>query len=636
MNSKKPKPSRRKRNDPALDTRREYSKPPTEPPRALSAFLEWQERLRGATDLRVAGQRAAEALVDARLTCFSGALLFVREEARALLRGLGAAISDGTPERRELQAFAARVELPLERKSRHALTSGLEAGEKGLIVAGAAAQELRQALEPALLGERFWILPIAHGERPQGVAVLGTSGRCPPNRQSADVARGLLSQLGLRIALEAGRARRELLDTGRTVVGETIQRGLNVASLGELLKTVTRGSARACSASRAFIWTWNATEEQLQRVAETTLQGDESSAEAAEAADALARLCLERRSVLRLPDLRAERSLGLTGLLHAVPAIVAPLVAFGETLGVVAVLGCSVGRGEGPRSAFGEAEEEFLGLLAGHAAMAIQTSRLYERRRAAERRLAETQETLLQHEKLAALGELSGRLAQEIRNPLVAMGGFARRIEHDLDPDDPQRENAALIAAEARRLEELLEQQIEMAQAAAPRMALHQLNELVQECVGQLRDEIVTRGALFEETYSDRLPDLLLDRQRMRQVIVNVLRNALGYISEGDTIRVETYRQRDRALLEVAHSGEKPGGELIEEVFAPFETRQPSGSGLGLALAHQIVKEHGGEISVRSEGEWSAVFTIAIPIWSNRERRKLRDRRRGRDRRKRS
>lgn len=636
MKSRKPKPSRKKTTHPALETKRKYSKAQAPRPSPLSPLGEACLQVHRATDLRSAGQVVVDSLVDPQIAGFSGALIFVHDARRGVMWGVAAAVENGQRERDELRAFIERIRLPIEPGTRHPLAAGLRSSGGGLQIAGRAAAQLAQALEPALVGDRFWLLPVPGKEAPLGVVVLGGADSLQAGDSRDEPVRTLVAHLGVWAGSERTRGDRASAAGGMSVVSDTVKRGLTMASLGELLKTVTRGATQAAGAARGFLWTVAERGGALQRAAETTLAQDECCAEAAEQADALAERCLKRRAALLIPDLRGEQSLGLQSLAAAIPAIVVPIAAFGELHGILAVIGRPAeDLSDTAERGFSEDEQRLLTLLAAHAAVAIQTAGLYERTRRAEKRLAETQEMLLQHEKLAALGELSGKLAQEIRNPLVTLGGFARRIEHDLDPEDPQRENAALIAVEARRLEEMLDQQIEMAQAAAPRMALHQLNEVVQECVGLLRDDVLARGVLLEETYSDRLPDLLLDRQRMKQVIVNVLRSAIDSVSDGDTIRVETFRQRDRALLELAHSGEKPRGELIEEVFVPFQTPQLSGSGLGLALAHQIVKEHGGEIGVRSEGDWSAVFTIAIPIWSNRERRKLRDRRRARDRRKR-
>jgi two-component system sensor histidine kinase HydH len=240
---------------------------------------------------------------------------------------------------------------------------------------------------------------------------------------------------------------------------------------------------------------------------------------------------------------------------------------------------------------------------------------------------------LVDTERMASLGELSARLMQELRSPLSAIAGFARRLEKGLPEGDPSREDAAIVAREAHRLEELLTQHSELARPTMPKLSPQALNQISHEAVVLLRDELTGHGIFLEEAYGDPIPDLLLDADRIRQVVLSTLRNAMDSLRDGDTIRIETLREGDRVLLEIARTGEQLPGEILERLFAPFSTPRPSGVGLALAVAQQVVKEHGGEISVRTEDEWGAIFTISFPIRANQERRKIRDRRSGRDRR---
>ncbi|MBI5708888.1 MAG: hypothetical protein HZC42_01065 [Candidatus Eisenbacteria bacterium] len=117
------------------------------------------------------------------------------------------------------------------------------------------------------------------------------------------------------------------------------------------------------------------------------------------------------------------------------------------------------------------------------------------------------------------------------------------------------------------------------------------------------------------------LPQLLLDRERIRRVVDNVLDSALDAVGVGGRIRVETRRANHYVVVDVAHDGPRAPGELLEQLFVPFASQRPGGPAVGLAVAQQIVRAHGGEVRVRSEGEWSTVFTFTLPVAGNEDRR---------------
>lgn len=307
--------------------------------------------------------------------------------------------------------------------------------------------------------------------------------------------------------------------------------------------------------------------------------------------------------------------------------VCAPMIAFDEPLGAIAVVGRSGGQ------ALGGDEEVFLRTLASQCALAAQNAHLGERERDALRRVEETQSMLMQTERLAALGEMSAKVAHEIRNPLSAIGGFARRIEKALAETDPNANYASIIVRETRRLETIVSEQLEFARAPRPRLGPTDLNTVVRETLLLIRDETERAGVQLQEAYETRVPEMLLDADRVKQVLLNILKNAVASTRSGQRIRVRTRASEGWAQVEIANDGERIAGDILEQLFVPFATGRNQGCGLGLAVADQIVKEHGGEIRVRSDEEWSVVFTVSLPIRQNQDRRRTNQRRRGRDRR---
>jgi len=311
--------------------------------------------------------------------------------------------------------------------------------------------------------------------------------------------------------------------------------------------------------------------------------------------------------------------------LECIPSL--HLTAGDHTLGVLAIASYSP-------DAFTHDDQMLLGSLAAQAAIALKNAQLFDQVREAEKRLRENQSLLLQTEKLAALGEMSAQVAHEIRNPLSSVGGFARRIRRSMAPDDPNIEPAELIIREIGRLEEILTEQLEFARLSRPRLEMTELPEVVRDTLLLIREEAERRGVEITEEYQERLPRVLLDRDKVKQVLINILKNALGAVVAGNHILVRVDRAASDLRVEIANDGEPMPGEILESLFVPFATTKAGGSGLGLAVAHQIVKEHGGEIHVRTGEPWSVSFTISFPIRENQDRRKnLTERRAGRDRR---
>jgi signal transduction histidine kinase len=143
--------------------------------------------------------------------------------------------------------------------------------------------------------------------------------------------------------------------------------------------------------------------------------------------------------------------------------------------------------------------------------------------------------------------------------------------------------------------------------------------------------ELVRRRVRLLKRLAPDLPNLLLDEDKIRHVLANVLHSALTSVPAGGRVRVETRAGGGMVQAEVAHDGPKNPGESLDRLFVPFSATRRYGSGVGLAVAYQVVREHGGEIRARSEGDWSSIVTIYLPVRENTDRRGRPDRRAGRN-----
>ena len=120
-------------------------------------------------------------------------------------------------------------------------------------------------------------------------------------------------------------------------------------------------------------------------------------------------------------------------------------------------------------------------------------------------------------------------------------------------------------------------------------------------------------------------------------MVRSVIGFALDSIATGGRIRLETRRLPQHVLFELGHDGAHDPGEALEQLFLPFGTTRPSGAQTGLSLARRVIQDHGGEIRVRSEGEWTTLVTFTLPVVGNHDRRETpADRRKANDRRNRT
>ncbi len=300
----------------------------------------------------------------------------------------------------------------------------------------------------------------------------------------------------------------------------------------------------------------------------------------------------------------------------------APLMAYGRVLGVLVVHD-----GRERVGGWERGDLEFMGVLTDAAALLLEHARRLEELERGERQRTDLASRLREQDRMVSLGELAARVAQESRNPLASISAFARRAHRGLAEDDPQREYLEIVVREAERLEAMLQEQAQYAQLEKPRLRMENLNASVQSALQGASETLVRRRVRLLKSLAPDLPQLLLDAPRIQRVVENVVAFALESVSVGGRIRVETRRVNVFVMVEIAHDGARQGGDLLEHLFVPFAQGQPVGASVGLGVAQQIVREHGGEVRVRSEGEWGTVFSFTLPIMENQDRRLASDRR---------
>lgn len=214
-------------------------------------------------------------------------------------------------------------------------------------------------------------------------------------------------------------------------------------------------------------------------------------------------------------------------------------------------------------------------------------------------------------ERLTSLGRLSATLAHEIRNPLTIIKGSALQLLEEKSLGRDEREAAADIIQEVDRLNRLVQSVLESARPDSFRIEEVDINELCRDCLGAVSD---SPGVTTEGSWDPALERAPADPARLKQVLLNLLLNAREALSSQGTIRVATRREVADYSISVSDTGRGIPREDLPNIFDPFFTQKPNGTGLGLSVARNIVEGLGGTISVRSEEGQGTEVEIRLPL----------------------
>jgi signal transduction histidine kinase len=232
--------------------------------------------------------------------------------------------------------------------------------------------------------------------------------------------------------------------------------------------------------------------------------------------------------------------------------------------------------------------------------------------------LKKAQETLLEREKLAALGEMAASVAHEIKNPLVSIGGYARRLHKKFDNGLHEKRYTDAIIKEVGRLEGILNDILYFSKATKVVLEKFDLNRIIEETLTGMEDELRSQGIEVEKSLDGNLPEISCDYQEIKQVFINLITNAKDAMGSGGklTVKTSSFSQEDRDYIgtEIRDTGGGIPSEILHNIFNPFFTTKGWGTGLGLAICHRIVDGHGGVIEVNNDPRRGVTFTVKLPV----------------------
>lgn len=262
---------------------------------------------------------------------------------------------------------------------------------------------------------------------------------------------------------------------------------------------------------------------------------------------------------------------------------------------------------------------ELLAAMAQSAANALDSLLLYED-------LRQSQALMRRTDRLRSLETIAGGFAHEIRNPLTSIKTFIQLAPERKDDSHFIGEFSRIVLEDVNRIERLIQEILDYARYMEPQLTDEDLNEIVSSCLYFIQVKADGRGIKIEKDLAPGLPRGMLDRQQIKQVLLNLLLNAMDAIGDKTGIlRIRTARlpKADGEVwtqVEIEDTGHGISAEHLDRIFDPFFTTKHAsavneGTGLGLTIAHQIIREHRGEIQVQSTEGVGTTFRIYLPSY---------------------
>jgi PAS domain S-box-containing protein len=219
----------------------------------------------------------------------------------------------------------------------------------------------------------------------------------------------------------------------------------------------------------------------------------------------------------------------------------------------------------------------------------------------------------IQNERLASMGQALSVVTHEIKNPLVSIGGFARSLLQSGAIKNDDRKRLDIIVKEVRRLEDLLGEVQDFSKPLIMESEEVHLDPFLQEIMAFFLDNGEWSRVRFSLEVRDD-PVIWVDPDRLRQVILNLIKNAIDAIETEGRVRLSAWKEDETTTIEIKDNGEGIDDMHMEEIFEPFFTTKKEGSGLGLPLCRKIVREHDGELTIFSEAGRGTSARIILPI----------------------
>ncbi len=231
------------------------------------------------------------------------------------------------------------------------------------------------------------------------------------------------------------------------------------------------------------------------------------------------------------------------------------------------------------------------------------------------KRAAEIERQMMETEKLAALGQLSAGIAHEINNPIGGIQLCFNNLVYTEMDEKTRQQHIEVVNSGLNRIQTIVKQLLEFSRNSPLSRALTPINTLVENVLKISKYTISKKGISLVKDLSSDMPEVMVDSNKMEQVLLNIIINAIQAMDEGGTLTIRTWHNEGMCNVSISDTGKGIPDDILTRIFDPFFTTKEvgKGTGLGLTVSKAIVEQHGGTIEVETSDR-GTTFTVKIPV----------------------
>jgi signal transduction histidine kinase len=289
--------------------------------------------------------------------------------------------------------------------------------------------------------------------------------------------------------------------------------------------------------------------------------------------------------------------------------LVVPLIAKGNLLGILFLP---------PKISslpYQENDLEFISILVNQLSVALDNAALYEREKKTLRELQSAQQRMIESERLAALGRLSGSIAHEVNNPLGIINNYLTIISRSVGDDLEVRKNLEIVQGEVHRIASVVRRLLDFYRPTIEQPHEFDICLILSEIIDLVKNDFKNSSIEIRKSVCGTPCNMVGSSEKLKQVFLNLLLNSKDAMEEGGLINVTISRDDLQVTIEFTDTGTGIKESDLPNIFEPFfTTKKDQGTGLGLAVCYGVVRSHDGEISAANNPGGGARFTVKLPL----------------------